>query len=62
MRRIIRLLPGCQVASRVAAVGRRDGQRVVIVDVASRAGRRFPGRRHLVRIRQRETGGRVVEG
>jgi hypothetical protein len=30
--------------------------------VARRAGRSFARRRHLVRIRQRETRGRVVEG
>ena len=62
MRRIVGLLPGRQMASRVAAVGRCNRQRVVIVDVARRAGRRFPRRCHLVRIRQRETRGRVVEG
>ncbi len=60
--RIIRLLPGCQMASGVAAVGRRSGQSVVVVDVAIRAGHNFPRGRHLVRIRQRETRGRVVEG
>ncbi len=62
MHRIIRLLPGGQMASRVAAVGRRSGQSVVVVDVAIRAGHNFPRRRHLVRIRQWETRGRVVEG
>jgi len=62
VRGVVSGLPGCQVASGVAAVGRSNGQRVVIVDVARRAGRSFPRRRHLVRIRQRETRGRVVEG
>ena len=62
MHGIIRLLPGRQMASGVAAVGRRSGQSVVVVDVAIRAGHNFPGRRHLVRIRQRETRGRVIEG
>ena len=62
MRWIIGLLPGGQVASGVAAVGRRGGQSVVVVDVAIRAGHNFPRGRHLVRIRQRETRGRVVEG
>jgi len=36
-------------------------QSVVVVDVAIRAGHNFPRRRHLVRIRQRETRRRVVE-
>ena len=62
VRRVVSGLPSCQMASGVAAVGRRNRQRVVIVDVARRAGRSFPRRRHLVRIRQRETRGRVVEG
>ena len=62
MRRIIGLLPGRQMASRVPAVGRGSRQRVVIVDVAVRAGRHFARRRHLVRIGQRETRRRVVEG
>ena len=62
MRRIIRLLPSRQMASGVAAVGRRNGQSVVVVDVAIRAGHDFPRGRHLVSIRQRETRGRVVEG
>ncbi len=62
MCRIVGLLPGRQMASGVAAVGRSNGQRVVIVDVARRAGRSFPRGRHLVSIRQWETRGRVIEG
>jgi len=62
VRWIIRLLPSGQMASGVAAVGRRNGQSVVVVDMARRAGRSFPCGRHLVRIRQRKTRGRVVEG
>ncbi len=47
MRRIIGLLPGRQMASRVPAVGRGSRQRVVIV--------------HLVRIGQRETRRTVIK-
>ena len=36
--RIIRLLPGGQMALRVSAIGRRDRQSVVVVDVARSAG------------------------
>jgi hypothetical protein len=36
--RIVRLLPGREVASRVSAIGRRDRQIVVVVDVAQIAG------------------------
>jgi len=50
------------MASGVAAVGRRSGQSVVVVDVAIRAGHHFPRGRHLVRIRQWETRRCVVEG
>ena len=38
MNRVIRLLPGRQVASRVPAVIRRDRQGVVVIDVARGAG------------------------
>ena len=61
MRRIIRLLPGGQMASRVPAVGRRDRQSEIVVDVAIRAGHDFTGRGHLVRIRQRETRRTVIK-
>jgi len=61
VRRIIGLLPGRQMASRVPAVGRGSRQRVVIVDVAVRAGRHFARRRHLVCIGQRETRRTVIK-
>ena len=61
VRRIIGLLPGRQMASRVPAVGRGSRQRVVVVDVAVRAGRHFARRRHLVRIGQRETRRTVIK-
>lgn len=53
--RIIGLLPGGQVALRVSTVGRRDGQTVVVVDVAERAG-------HVgVAVGQLKAGGAVIE-
>jgi len=61
MDRIVRGLPGIQVAAGVAAVRRLDLQIVVVIDVALGALRDFASRRHLVRIRQRETGGAVIE-
>jgi len=52
---IICALVVLQVALRVAAIGRLDHQRIVVVDVAGRA-------RHLgVQLRQRETRGAVVK-
>jgi len=49
------LLPGCQVALRVAAIGRRDRQGIVVVDVAQIAG-------HVgMPVGQQETGRAVVE-
>ena len=36
--RIIGLLPGRQMALRISAIGRRDRQRVIVVDVAGGAG------------------------
>jgi len=63
VRRIIGLLPGGQMAARIPAVRRSNRQRVVIVDVARRAGRYFASIGHqLVRIRQRETRRCMVEG
>lgn len=38
MHRIIRLLPGRQVASRVSAIVRRNRQRIIVVNVAQIAG------------------------
>jgi len=53
MRRIIRLLPGGQMASRATA-GCRQGTCVIVVDVASGTGRRYVG------AREREIGLSVV--
>ena len=61
MRRIVGLLPGRQVATGIPAVRRLNIQRVVVVDVALRASRDLPCRGHLVRIRQREARGAVIE-
>jgi len=61
VRRIIRRLPGCQVALRIPAVRRRNRQAVVVVDVASGARYNFAGGRQLVRICQRKPRGRMVE-
>ena len=55
MNRIIRLLPGCQMASRVTAVSRRNRQVVIVIDVARGAG-------HVgVAVGQHETGLAVVK-
>ena len=63
VRRIIGRLPGGQMAARVAAVRRRDGQAVVVVDVAGSAGWHLAAVGYqLVRVRQRETRRCVVEG
>lgn len=61
MRGIIRLLPGSEVATGIAAIRGRDIQRVVVVDVALRAIRYFAGGRELVRVGEREAGGGVIE-
>jgi len=55
VRRVIGLLPGSQVATGIAAVGRRDLQVVVIVDVARSA------RNVGMAIGQQETSGAVIE-
>jgi hypothetical protein len=53
--RIVRLLPGRQVATRIPAVGRRNIQTVVVVEVAGCA-------RHIrMPVRQRKTKRRVIE-
>ena len=49
------------MASGVPAVGRRDRQSEIVVDVAIRAGHHFPRWRHLVGIRQRETRRTVIK-
>ena len=61
VRRIIRLLPGRQVALRVAAIRRRDLQIVVVVDMAVRASIHLARGSQLVRTRQREPGGAVIK-
>jgi len=61
VRRVVRCLPGRQVAAGVSAVGRRNRQRIVVVDVTLCAGRDFAHWGHLVRIRQREAGGGVIK-
>jgi len=54
-------LPGRQMALRVSAIRRRNRQAVIVVDVAGSARRYFPGGGQLVRVRQRETRGSVIE-
>ena len=49
------------MAPRISAVIRLDRQIVIVADVAVGAGRHLARRRHLVRVRQREAGGRVVK-
>ena len=62
MHGIIRLLPRRQVASGIAAVCRRDGQVVIVVDVAGSAGWHFATVSHQrVRIRQWKAKRVVVE-
>jgi hypothetical protein len=55
MRRTVGLLPGCKVASGIAAIGRRNLQSVVVLDVAG--GTSDGG----VRISERESSGIVIE-
>ena len=53
---IIRLLPRCQMAARVAAIRRLDGQAVIAVDMAQ-------GALHVgMAICQKKAGGIVVPG
>ena len=61
VRRVIRGLPGGEVAAGVAAIRRLNGQCVVAADMALRASRNLAGGRHLVRIRQREARGAVIK-
>ena len=61
MRRVIGLLPRRQVASGISAIVRLDRQVVVVVDVAVGASIHLTGRRHLVRIGEREPGGAVIK-
>jgi len=62
VRGIIGLLPGAQMASGIAAVGGRNIQAEVVVDVAGSAGRNFTAVCHQrVRVRQWKAKGIVVE-
>ena len=61
VRWIVSLLPGRQVASGIPAIRRADLQIVIVVEVAVRAGGHLARRRHLVRVRQRKTSGRMVK-
>ena len=66
MHRVGRSLPaatvvGIQMTLGVSAIGRLNRQIVVVIDVAVGAGVDLAGRRHLVRIRQRKTGCRVIK-
>jgi len=54
--RIVGLLPGWQVATRIATIGRSNLQVVVVIDVALGTGDGG------VRVRERKTGHAVVEG
>lgn len=61
MGRVIGLLPGGQVAPGVAAIGWLNAESVVAANMALRTGRDLAGRRHLVRVGEREAGGAVIE-
>ena len=53
--RVIRLLPGCQMATGISAIRRRNRQRVVVVDVARGAGHAG------MSVGQRKSRGAVIE-
>jgi len=53
---------GVQVALGIAAIRGLNGQIVIVVDVAVRAGAHFAGGHQLVRILKRESRGVVIEG
>lgn len=61
VRRIVRLLPGCQVAAGIPAIRWLNVKRVIPADVALGASRHFSGRGQLVRIGQRESRRAMVE-
>ena len=61
VRRIIRSLPGRQVALGISAVRRRNRKAVVVVDMARRASHDLTCRGELVRIRQRKARRGMVE-
>src|SRR3984893_13181920 len=58
---IVGLLPGREMATRIAAIVGLNVQTVIAADVALRASCDFSGRGHLVGVRQRKTGGAVIE-
>ena len=58
---VIGLLPGGEVALRIAAIGRLDRQRGIVAHMALIAARHFPRGCNLMRVRQREAGRGVVE-
>ena len=49
--RIIRLLPGRQMASGIPAIRRGDLQMIIVVDVSVRTGAHLARRRHLMGVR-----------
>ena len=58
----VRLLPGCQVASGIAAIRRRNAKTVIVIDVAGGAGRHLAAvRGQGVRVRQGKTKRVVVK-
>jgi len=59
--RIVGLLPGGKVATRIAAIRGLNAEGVITVDMALRASRDLASRGHLVRILQREAGAGVIE-
>ena len=61
VRWIVGLLPGGQVATRVATIRRLNRQVIVATDMALTAGGHLAGRRQLVRIRQREASRAVIK-
>ena len=61
MHRIVRLLPGGEVAAGIPAIRRLNAQGIVTADVALRTRGYFARGRHLVRVGKREAGSAVVE-
>ena len=61
VRRVVCVVPVGQMAAGISAVGRRDRQGVVVVDMALTAGRNIAGRCQMVRVGQRETRGAVIK-
>jgi len=62
VRRVVRALPGRQMAASVAAIRRLNFQCVIVVDVAGTAHRNFSAvGNQLMRVDQREAGGAVIK-